>query len=60
MVKLVVFDALGREVETLVNATQNAGTYEAKFDGSKYNSGVYFYSITAGDFKSVKKMLMIK
>jgi hypothetical protein len=59
-VKLVVFDALGREVETLVNKSQHAGTYEASFDGSKFNSGIYFYEITSGDFKSVKKMIMIK
>lgn len=59
-VKLVVFDALGREVETLVNADQQAGTYQATFDGSTLPSGVYYYKLTSGDFTSVKKMMMVK
>jgi hypothetical protein len=60
MVKLVVFDALGREIQTLVNESQQAGTYEASFRGSNYPSGVYYYTLTSGDFKSVKKMMMVK
>ncbi len=59
-VKLVVFDALGREVETLVNEVLQPGTYETSFDGSTLNSGVYFYKLTSGDFTSVKKMMMVK
>ncbi len=59
-VKLVVFDALGREVETLVNEVLQPGTYETAFDGSKLNSGVYFYKLTSGDFSETKRMLMIK
>lgn len=60
MVKLVVFDALGREVETLVNESQQAGTYEAKFNGAALTSGVYFYKLSAGDFTDTKRMLIIK
>ncbi len=60
MVKLVVFDALGREVETLVNESLQPGTYETTFDGSALNSGVYFYKLTVGDFTETKRMLMIK
>ncbi|MFZ4591599.1 MAG: T9SS type A sorting domain-containing protein, partial [Ignavibacteria bacterium] len=60
MVKLVVFDALGREIQTLVNESQQAGTYEASFSGSNYPSGVYFYKITAGDFIETKRMLLVK
>ena len=60
IVKLVVFDALGREVATLVNESLSPGTYEVTFDASKLNSGVYFYKITSGDFSDVKKMLLIK
>ncbi len=59
-VKLVVFDALGREVETLVNENQQAGVYEASFNASQYSSGVYFYKIIAEEFISIKKMLLIK
>ena len=60
MVKLVVFDALGREVETLVNETQQAGTYEASFSGSHYPSGVYFYTLSSEKYTETRKMLMLK
>jgi hypothetical protein len=60
MVKLVVFDALGREVETLVNENQPAGVYEATFNASQYSSGMYFYRLTTGNFVETKKMLMVK
>jgi hypothetical protein len=59
-VKIVVFDVMGREVQTLVNESMKPGTYETKFDGAKLTSGVYFYKITAGDFSQTKRMLMIK
>ena len=59
-VTLKVYDVLGREVATLVNGKENAGYYRVNFDGSKLASGVYFYRLTAGDFTSVKKMLMVK
>ena len=59
-IKLVVYDALGREMETLVNEKQTAGTYEATFDASKLTSGIYFYRLTAENFSETKKMLLIK
>ena len=60
MVKLVVFDALGREVETLVNESQQAGTYEAKFNGAALTSGVYFYKLITDGFTETKRMAVIK
>jgi hypothetical protein len=59
-VKLVVFDALGREVETLVNEKQTPGTYEVTFDASKYSSGVYYYKLITDGFSETKKMILIK
>jgi len=59
-VKLVVYDALGREIETLVNEKQSAGVYEVIFNASQYSSGVYFYKLTTDGFSETKKMLMIK
>jgi hypothetical protein len=59
-VVLKVYDVMGREVQTLVNESLKPGTYEASFDGSSLNSGVYFYKISAGEFSETKKMLMIK
>ncbi|MBL7127711.1 MAG: T9SS type A sorting domain-containing protein [Ignavibacteria bacterium] len=59
-VKLVVFDALGREVATLVNEKLQTGTYEVDWDGSNYSSGVYFYKLMTGDYVETKKMLLVK
>ena len=60
LVKLVVYDILGKEVATIVNGEQAAGTYQVTFDASRLTSGVYFYKITSGDFSDVKKMLLVK
>ncbi|MBW7888073.1 MAG: T9SS type A sorting domain-containing protein [Bacteroidetes bacterium] len=59
-VTLKVYDFLGREIQTLVNANQTAGTYEITFDASKITAGIYFYRLQAGTLVSVKKMMLIK
>ena len=58
--KLVIYDGLGREVETIVNEQLNAGSYEADWNASNFPSGVYFYKLTTGDFSKTNKMLLIK
>jgi hypothetical protein len=60
MVSLHVYNLLGEKVATLVNEIQKAGRHEINFDASQLSSGVYFYSIEAGNFKSIKKMLLMK
>jgi photosystem II stability/assembly factor-like uncharacterized protein len=60
LVRLTIFDALGREVQTLVNQSQVAGTYEATFEAGNYPSGIYFYKLSAGDFSDVRKMILVK
>jgi photosystem II stability/assembly factor-like uncharacterized protein len=59
-VRIVVYDVMGREVQTLVNERMQPGTYETKFDGSSLNSGVYFYKMLTEGYTETKKMLMIK
>jgi hypothetical protein len=59
-VTLKVYDVLGREIETLVNETKGPGQYSVAFDGSKLSSGVYFYRMTAGNYVSTKKALLVK
>jgi len=59
-VSLKVFDVLGREVATLVHQTQIARTYKVNFNASAYASGIYFYRLEAGDFTSIKKMVLVK
>jgi hypothetical protein len=60
IVKLKVFDILGNEISTLVNTEQPAGNYEVEFNGSDLASGIYFYRLSAGEYTSVKKMLLLK
>ena len=64
-VTLKVYDILGREVETLVNEFKKAGTYEIQFPNNQYTnnqlpSGIYFYTLTAGEFKETKKLILLK
>ncbi len=60
MVTINVTDELGREVKTLVNEIQPKGSYSAEFIGNGLASGIYYYSIEAGDFKQTKKMILVK
>jgi hypothetical protein len=60
LIKLSIYNALGKEVSVLVNKQLLPGTYEFTFDASEFTSGIYFYKLTAGDFTETKKMLMIK
>jgi hypothetical protein len=59
-VSLKVYDVLGNEVASLVDEQQSAGRYEVTFDGSNLSSGVYFYTLKAGDFTSTKKLVLMK
>lgn len=59
-VSLKVFDLLGREVATLVDAEQQPGVYRVHFGGSGLQSGLYFYRITAGQFTATRRMLLLK
>lgn len=59
-VNLTIYDVLGNKVKTLINGIQEAGVHTLRFDASSLSSGIYFYTITAGDFKDTKKMLLVK
>jgi hypothetical protein len=59
-IELKVYDVLGREVKTLVNENLNTGNHKVDFDGSKLESGTYFYRLIAGDFIKTKKMMLVK
>jgi hypothetical protein len=57
---LKIFDALGREVEILVNENLFAGTYMRVWDATKMPSGVYFYRLQSGLFTDTKKLLLLR
>ncbi len=59
-VSLKVYDMLGQEVAIVLNQFMNAGRFEVKFDASNLPTGIYTYSLSAGNFQSVKKMMLIK
>jgi len=59
-VLLKVYDMLGREVATLVNEVQEAGTYEVSFNGKSFTSGAYFYRFQSGNYVKINKMTLIK
>ena len=59
-VTLTVFNTLGQQAAVLVDSYQQAGYKSVEFDASVLSSGIYFYRIEAGDFISMKKMILIK
>jgi hypothetical protein len=59
-VTIKIFDAIGREVTTLVDEFKPSGRYSVQFDASHFSSGIYFYSLRSGSFNVVKKMSLIK
>ncbi len=60
IVKLEIFDAAGRLIDTPLNNSLEAGDHQYTFDASGYASGVYFYKLTAGKNFETKKMLLVK
>jgi len=59
-VTIDVYNTLGSKVKTLVNQVQPAGRYKITFDAANMPSGLYFYRIQAGNFISMKKMILMK
>ncbi len=64
-VQLRVYNQLGQTVRTLVDNRMKAGSYRIKWDGKteaghSVSSGVYFYSLEAGDYSQIRKMTLVK
>lgn len=59
-VTIKIFDALGREIETLVNEEKQAGTYEILWNSENLPSGIYFYRMSAGNYTETKKMVLLR
>ena len=65
MVNITVYDMMGRIVKTLVNSSQTAGYKSIVWDtvddrGHTVSAGLYIYSITAGNYRANKKMILLK
>jgi hypothetical protein len=59
-VSLKVYNVLGQEVATLVSETKPAGRYSVEWNATGVANGVYFYHLVAGEFQSIKKMVVLK
>lgn len=59
-VRITVFDLAGREVATLVDAQQPAGSYSTVWDGSSHPSGFYFYRVSVNEVSATGRMLLLK
>lgn len=59
-VTLKLYDISGKEVATLISGNMTAGYYTARFDAANFASGTYFYTLTSGDTKITKKMVLMK
>ncbi len=60
-VKLILYDELGRKVQTLISEYQNADTYQVPLSAKNLSSGIYFYQLSADNkFSETKKMILIK
>ena len=57
---LKVFNTAGQEVSKLVEQNLQPGTYEVSFDGGNLSSGIYFYTLSSGDFTETKRMVLVK
>ena len=59
-VELSIFNMLGQKVATVINQTQDAGTYTINWQAGSVSSGVYIYRLTAGGNTFTKRMMLIK
>lgn len=59
-VTLSIYDILGKEVATLVDGKENAGSYAVRFNGSYLASGVYFYRLQAENYSQTRKLVLVK
>jgi hypothetical protein len=59
-VTIKIYNASGQEVASLVNQEQPVGNYNLSWNAGGMSSGLYFYTITAGDFSQTMKMILMK
>jgi len=60
MVRVTVYDLVGREIEVLVSEFLEAGNYKTIWNAAGYSSGIYFYRLETDNFTQVKKMILMK
>jgi hypothetical protein len=59
-VRVIIYDALGNQVDVIADGVKSAGTYSVKWNASNHASGIYFYKLEAGNFIQIRKMVLMK
>lgn len=59
-VRLNIYNALGQLVSTILDKQLSPGRHKAVFNGSKFTSGIYFYQLITDNYKSTKKLILLK
>ena len=64
-VEIAVFNSIGQKIKTLINKRESAGSHSVNWDatnsaGIKVPTGIYFYSLKAGEFSEMRKMVLLK
>jgi hypothetical protein len=60
VITLKSYDILGREDSTFVNDSQEAGVHKIAWNAADFPTGIYFYSIVAGNFIQTRKMVLMQ
>ena len=58
--KVVIYDALGNQLDVIYDGFAEAGSYKVTWDAASYASGIYFYRMESDNFVQVKKMILLK
>jgi photosystem II stability/assembly factor-like uncharacterized protein len=59
-VTLIIYNALGQEVEKLVDAEMSQGSHQVAWNAKNYNSGVYFCNLTTNNFSQIRRMVLLR
>ena len=59
-VKVVIYDALGNQVDVITDEVKSAGTHSVNWNAVNFASGIYFYKLEAGNFVQARKMILMK
>ena len=59
-VDLSIYNVLGQKIVTLVKGKRETGEHQIEWDASGFASGVYYYQLVAGDYREVKKMILLR
>jgi len=59
-VKIVIYDIMGRKLETLIDSPQEPGSHSVSWSSNESSSGIYFYRIDTGDISVTRPMVLLK